>query len=43
MKEARDFLRTLELVFALARQTYASDYEKVLYSVMYLAGELRNN
>ena len=43
LKEARDFLYTLELVIALARQTYASDYEKVLYSVIYLAGEPRNN
>ena len=43
LKEARNFLRTLELVFALLRQTYASDYDKVLYRVMYLVGEPRKN
>jgi hypothetical protein len=41
LKEARDFIRLLELVFALAPDAYSGDQEKVLYSVMFLAGELR--
>jgi hypothetical protein len=41
LKEARDFIRSLELVFALAPDVYSGDQEKVLYSVMFLAGEPR--
>ena len=43
LKEARDFVRSLELVFALAPDAYRSDREKVLYGVMFLAGEPREN
>jgi hypothetical protein len=41
LKEARDFIRSLELVFALAPDAYSGDQEKVLYGVMFLAGEPR--
>jgi hypothetical protein len=41
LKEARDFIRSLELVFALAPDTYSGDQEKVLYGVMFLVGEPR--
>lgn len=41
LKEARDFIRTLELVFALSGQAYSMEREKVLYGVMFLAGEPR--
>ncbi|KXL46432.1 MAG: hypothetical protein FE78DRAFT_30893 [Acidomyces sp. 'richmondensis'] len=41
LREARDFIRTLELVFALLGYTYSSEREKVLYSVMFLAGKPR--
>lgn len=41
LKEARDFIRSLELVFALAPEAYQSENEKVLYGVMFLAGEPR--
>jgi hypothetical protein len=41
LKEARDFIRSLELVFALAPDTYSGDQEKVLYSIMFLVGEPR--
>ncbi|KAI7182304.1 hypothetical protein KC363_g8831 [Hortaea werneckii] len=43
LKEARDFVRTLELVFALAGDAYATDRERTLYGVMFLAGEPRKN
>lgn len=43
LKEARDFVRTLELVFALAGDAYATDRERTLYGVMFLAGEPREN
>lgn len=39
LKEARDFVRSLELVFALAPDVYQYDRERVLYGVMFLAGE----
>jgi len=41
LKEAREFIRSLELVFALAPDAYPEDSEKVLYGVMFLAGEAR--
>lgn len=41
LKEARDFIRSLELVFALAPEAYSSEREKILYGVMFLAGEPR--
>lgn len=41
LKEAREFIRSLELVFALSMDTYRYDREKVLYGVMFLAGEPR--
>lgn len=41
LKEARDFIRSLELVFALAPKAYSSEREKILYGVMFLAGEPR--
>lgn len=43
LKEARDFVRTLELVFALEGDAYAADRERTPYGVMFLAGELREN
>ena len=39
IKKARAFLRELDLIFAIARGTYSTDSEKVLYSVIYLVGE----
>lgn len=41
LKEAREFIRSLELVFALSGEVYQRDREKVLYGVMFLAGEPR--
>jgi hypothetical protein len=41
LKEARDFIRSLELVFALAPDAYGGEKEKILYGVMFLAGEPR--
>jgi hypothetical protein len=41
LKEARDFIRSLELVFALAPDAYSKDQKKVLYGVMFLVGEPR--
>jgi hypothetical protein len=41
LKEARDFIRSLELVFALAPDAYSAEQEKILYGVMFLAGEPR--
>ena len=41
LREAREFIRSLELVFALSMDTYQHDREKVLYGVMFLAGEPR--
>jgi hypothetical protein len=41
LKEARDFIQSLELVFALAPDAYSVEQEKILYSVMFLAGEPR--
>jgi hypothetical protein len=41
LKEARDFIRSLELVFALAPDAYGMEREKILYGVMFLAGEPR--
>jgi hypothetical protein len=39
LKEARDFIRSLELVFALTPDAYGIEREKILYGVMFLAGE----
>lgn len=39
LKEARAFIKELEVIFALARGSYQLDHEKVLYGVMFLAGE----
>ena len=41
LKEACDFIRSLELVFALAPDAYSTEQERILYSVMFLVGELR--
>jgi hypothetical protein len=41
LKEAQDFIRSLELVFALAPDAYGGEEEKILYGVMFLAGEPR--
>jgi len=41
LKEAREFIRSLELVFALSGDAYDDNREKVLYGVMFLAGEPR--
>jgi hypothetical protein len=41
LKEARDFIRSLELVFALAPDAYSAEQEKILYGVMFLTGEPR--
>jgi hypothetical protein len=41
LKEARDFIRSLELVFALAPDAYSAEQERILYGVMFLAGEPR--
>lgn len=43
IKEARNFIRDLEVIFALTGSTYPTDREKVLYGVMYLAGEAHEN
>lgn len=39
LKEARSFLKDLEVIFALAPDAYPTDQQKVLYGVMFLAGE----
>jgi hypothetical protein len=39
LKEARDFIQLLELVFVLAPDAYSIEQEKILYSIMFLAGE----
>ena len=39
IKEARNFIRDLDVIFALAGNTYPTDREKVLYGVMFLEGE----
>ena len=39
LKEARKFIRSLELVFALSSSTYSDDAKRVLYSVIFLDGE----
>jgi hypothetical protein len=41
LKEARDFIRSLKLVFALTPKAYSSERKKILYSVIFLAGEPR--
>jgi hypothetical protein len=41
LKEAREFIHTLELVFALAPSAYSSDRNRVLYGVMFLASTPR--
>ena len=41
LKRAREFIRLLELVFALAPDSYLSNKAKVLYSIMFLVGEAR--
>lgn len=39
IKESRNFIRELEVTFAITAGTYPTDREKVLYGVMFLAGE----
>jgi hypothetical protein len=39
LKEARDFIRSLKLVFALAPKAYSSERKKILYSIIFLVGE----
>ena len=41
MKEAYNFIRLLELVFALAPEAYLIETKKVLYGVIFLVGEPR--
>ena len=41
LKKAREFIRSLELVFALVPNAYSENSEKVLYSIIFLAGEAR--
>jgi hypothetical protein len=41
LKEARDFIQLLELVFVLAPNAYSAEQEKILYSIIFLIGELR--
>jgi len=39
IKEARAFIKELEVIFALAKSSYQTEQDKVLYGVMFLAGE----
>lgn len=39
IKQARGFIRELELIFALSGNVYTTDEDKVLYGVMFLAGD----
>ena len=39
IKEARNFLQDLEVIFALSKGVYTTEQEKVLYGVMFLAGD----
>jgi hypothetical protein len=39
VKEARDFIRALEIIFAISGDVYTTERERVLYGVMFLAGE----
>ena len=39
IKEARVFIRELEVIFALAKDSYQTEEEKVLYGVLYLTGD----
>ena len=41
LKEARDFIRSLELIFALTPKAYSSERKKILYSIIFLVGEPR--
>ena len=41
MKEARDFIRSLKVVFALAPDTYVNEQDRTLYGVIFLVGEPR--
>jgi len=40
LKEARDFIQSLKLVFTLAPKAYSSEREKILYGIMFLIGKL---
>ena len=40
LKEARDFIRSLKLIFALTPKAYSSERKKILYSIIFLVGEL---
>jgi hypothetical protein len=39
LKEARDFIRSLKLIFALTPKAYSLEYKKILYSIIFLIGE----
>ena len=41
LKEAREFICSLELIFTLALEAYSLERKKILYSIMFLAGEPR--
>ena len=41
LTEAREFLRAIELVFTITKYSYTLEEEKVIYGVMFLAGEPR--
>ena len=41
LKEARDFIRSLKLIFTLTPKAYSSERKKILYSIMFLVGEPR--
>ena len=41
LTEAREFLRAIELVFAITKYSYTLEEEKVIYGVMFLVGEPR--
>ena len=40
LKEARDFIRSLKLIFTLTPKAYSSERKKILYSIIFLIGEL---
>jgi len=41
LKEARDFIQSLKLVFALAPKAYSLECKKILYGIVFLIGKLR--
>lgn len=43
LKEARKFIRQLEVIFQLAPADYGGEHAKVLYASMYLDGEVADN